>query len=255
MAVLPAEKDQRQLSPLDIRQIRLDQGRPLAGEAAEALLVLAGHHGSGAPGFERGRRDARLHHHVAPAARAGQVGERGLVALGHPGGGDHLDAGVGEIAQVALVRVPPEQRDRVEDARALGGEPVEPGVELAGTVVVVPARAHHDGGMARPRLRGVVPEAGHRLEAGLRQHGKQQAVVGRELRVGGAGHQRDGPSRRTAHPVNRQCIGASAPRVPSTGHPSWRQYSRPPIISFTRKPRRASLAAALVEALQAGPQQ
>src|SRR5439155_2003192 len=57
-------------------------------------------------------------------------------------------------------------------------------------------------------------------------------------------------------PSPRQAYsGASAGEDPSTGNPSFLQSPIPPIISLTRKPRAASLAAALVEPLHPGPQQ
>src|SRR5213592_1670020 len=49
--------------------------------------------------------------------------------------------------------------------------------------------------------------------------------------------------------------GSSGGCVPSTGNPSFCQYSMPPINSFTLSPSALSRAAALVEPLQPGPQQ
>src|SRR5262249_57017225 len=98
VAVVSAEKGQRQLALLDVGQVRLYQGRPLAGELPEALLVLAGHLRPRPPGLERRRRDTRLHDYVSPTPRTGELGERGLVTALHPGRGDDLDAGIGEVA-------------------------------------------------------------------------------------------------------------------------------------------------------------
>ena len=55
--------------------------------------------------------------------------------------------------------------------------------------------------------------------------------------------------------VNGSATGVCRPAAVSTGSPSRAQYSKPPIISRTRKPSRASASAARVAPLHPGPQQ
>jgi hypothetical protein len=95
-----------------------------------------------------------------------------------------------EIAQVALVGVPPQHRHRVMQL-ARHGDALGPGQELLAARVVVPSRAQDDEVEPGPLDRRVVPHDLDRLEPARRQRREQQRHVLVEPARTGGRHQRD----------------------------------------------------------------
>jgi len=125
-----------------------------------------------------GRGDSRLHHCFVPAKVAEFLlqGDQILVVFG-PEGGNNRDAFGVEVAEVALVRVPAEERGRVENRNVRGVELLDPGEKSFGLEVVVPTGADQDGGAGGPVLAGIVPDSGMGLDAVLGERVQEEAVV------------------------------------------------------------------------------
>src|SRR5438445_2803451 len=89
-----------------------------------------------------GRGDSRFYHCFVPAQIAEFLlqGYRIRVVFG-PEGGNNRDAFGVEVAEVAFVRVPAEERGRVEDRNVRGVDLLDPGKESFGLEVVGPAGA------------------------------------------------------------------------------------------------------------------
>src|SRR5439155_8804275 len=130
-----------------------------------------------APRAVRARRDRGLHDCVPPRCVAQQPGEIDPRAALQPACRHDGRAACRQVAQIALVAVPSEQRRWIPQRHPRVLEPGHPRKELLQSLVVVPAGADEYGLKLVPAHVGGVPHGGYGREPELGESRDQQAVV------------------------------------------------------------------------------